>query len=117
MDLAMARSNHRQLNLRRTRMSFKYTGLVVAALLISAPLVCGADEENAEVRKAIDKGNAQYIKSMKEADAVGLAGVYATNGSRFHEKGKISKGRDAIQTDVEGLFKKTGPITVTIETQ
>ena len=97
-------------------MNFKNAGLALIALLWSTSFLF-ADDDSAEARKAIDKGNAQYIKAMKETDAAGLASLYAANGSRFHEKGKLSKGRDAIKADIEGLFKKTGPITVTIETQ
>jgi uncharacterized protein (TIGR02246 family) len=98
------------------QMRFMLT-VFVLALTFSTPLARGADEADAEVRKAIDKGNEQYIKSMKAADAAGLASIYAEDGARFHDKGKMSRGQKAIQADVEGLFKKTGPITVTIETQ
>jgi uncharacterized protein (TIGR02246 family) len=99
------------------QMRFKHAGPVIGTLLCSVALAQGADEENTEVRKAIDKGNEQYIKSMKAADAAGLAGVYAENGARFLDKGKMSRGQKAILADIEGLFKKTGPITVTIDTQ
>ena len=75
-----------------------------------------AEDARTQVRQAIDRGNAQYIKSMKEADAAGVAAVYAVDGVRFHEKGKMSKGRQQIQVDLEGFLKRNGPVTATVDT-
>jgi len=97
-------------------MSLNKTVLTIIGLLCSTPFFYGAEDTRTEVRQAIDRGNAQYIKSMKEADAAGVAGVYAVDGVRFHEKGNMSKGRPKIQADLEGFLKKTGPVTVTIDT-
>src|SRR5581483_11023647 len=69
-----------------------------------------------EVRKAIDEGNAQYIRSFKDASAAGVAGVYDKNGSRLERKGVALRGREAIQADLEKFIRQTGPITATVDT-
>ncbi|HLN27844.1 MAG TPA: SgcJ/EcaC family oxidoreductase [Gemmataceae bacterium] len=97
-------------------MSLNKTVLTAIGLLCPTPFVFAAEDARTEVRQAIDRGNAQYIKSMKEADAAGVAGVYAVDGVRFHEKGKMSKGRQKIQADLEGFLKRTGPVKATIDT-
>lgn len=87
--------------------------LAMAFLLFSSQ---ARSDDPGAVRDAIKRGNAQYIQAFKNADAAGVASVYAIDGNRFHAKGGISRGRAAIQRDLEGFIKKTGPVTVTIKT-
>ncbi len=67
------------------------------------------------VRQAIERGYEQYIKSFGEADAAGVAKVYAERGARLYAKGRVVRGRDAIQVDVARFLERVGPVTVTIE--
>jgi len=104
----------------RSPEKFKMMATLLCALgvliLHPSPEAPAPGADNAEVRKAIDQGNAQYIKSFKEADAAGVAGVYDQNGSRLNPKGVVIRGRDAVQADLERLIKGTGPVTATIDT-
>jgi uncharacterized protein (TIGR02246 family) len=97
-------------------MSRTRTALAALGLVLSAAALRAADDPRAEVRRAVDRGNAEYIRAMKEADAAGVAAVYAADGTRFHEKGAMSRGRDAIRSDLGRFLKRTGPVTVTIDT-
>src|SRR5437764_1271350 len=92
------------------------TALAALALVLSSAALRGADAPRDEVRRAVDRGNAAYIKAMKGADAAGVAAVYAADGTRFHEKGAMSRGRDAIRSDLERFLERTGPVAVTIDT-
>ncbi len=67
------------------------------------------------VRQAIERGYEQYIKAFGEADAAGVATVYAEHGARLYAKGRVVRGRDAIQVDVARFLERVGPVTVTIE--
>jgi uncharacterized protein (TIGR02246 family) len=73
---------------------------------------------DAEIRKAIDAGNAKYVEAFAKSDAGALAGLYDESGSRFSPKGVVVRGRPAIAESVAGFMKSvTGPIKVSIETQ
>ena len=73
-------------------------------------------DPRAEVRKAIDAGNARYISAFKNGDAAGVAAVYDEDGARLSPKGVVLRGRKAIRDDLDKFIKQVGPVTVTIET-
>ncbi|HEX4574922.1 MAG TPA: SgcJ/EcaC family oxidoreductase [Gemmatimonadales bacterium] len=94
---------------------------IAAVLLVAHGTVLGAQTPpdsavRADVRKAIDRGNAEYIAALGRADAGALAKVYAPDGARMGEHGAFAQGRAAIAAMVRDLLHGTGPITVTVET-
>ena len=98
---------------------------MIVKTILSLCLVCtvglsvlGGPQGNleAEVRKAIEAGNAQYIKAFASADAGGVAAVYDEDGARLNPKGKVIRGRKAIKENLDKFIKDVGPVTVTLET-
>lgn len=90
-------------------------GLVAPAVAAQTPAPA-ADTEVAEVRRAIDAGNAAYKTAFLHSDAEALAQVYDTDGVRFNEGGALLRGRAAIARDVAEFVGQVGPVRVTIET-
>jgi uncharacterized protein (TIGR02246 family) len=72
--------------------------------------------EQADARRAIDAGNAQYRAAFLAMDAGRLADVYDPQGARLGEHGEVVRGRAAIARDVTRFVAKTGPVTVSIGT-
>lgn len=83
--------------------NLKRTGIV----LIATTLCVVATEENktespapsadlTEARKAIDKGNAQWIEAWDKADASLIAGLFAPEGILLRKDGKFFKGPKEI---------------------
>jgi uncharacterized protein (TIGR02246 family) len=94
---------------------------IAAVLLAACGMGLGAQTPpdsgaRADVRKAIDRGNADYIAALGRADADALALVYAPDGVRMGEHGAVTQGRAAVAEVVRGMLRGTGPITVDIET-
>jgi uncharacterized protein (TIGR02246 family) len=81
--------------------------LFMAVALIASSAVTRAEEEGkspsstpsaalAEVRQAIDKGNAQWIAAWDKADASLLAQLFAEDGVLLGRNGKVFKGPQQI---------------------
>ena len=68
------------------------------------------------LRRAIDEGNAQYIRGFARRQADTVAAVYAPDGARLGDGGQVAQGRAAIAADVAGLIKAVGPVTVELKT-
>jgi uncharacterized protein (TIGR02246 family) len=92
------------------------TCLTLLVFVSTCSLLAAASDPGAEARKAIDAGNAQYIKCHGQSDAAGVAALFEENGARLEQKGRIVRGRKAIQADVETFLKEAGPVTVTVDT-
>jgi uncharacterized membrane protein affecting hemolysin expression len=50
----------------------------------------------AEVRRAIDKGNAQWIEAWEKGDPAMVAAIFTEDGSLLARDGKVIKGRQQI---------------------
>jgi uncharacterized protein (TIGR02246 family) len=88
-------------------------------MLVAAGLSWATPEEDAalsKVRAAVDKGNAQYIAAFANADAAALSAVYDADGTRLHENGALTRGRQAIAAEVRQFLERVGAVAVTIET-
>ena len=81
--------------------------LFIAVALIASSAVTRAEDEGkgpsatpsaalAEVRQAIEKGNAQWIKAWDKADASLLAQLFAEDGVLLGRNGKVFKGPKQI---------------------
>ena len=73
----------------------------------------------AEVRQAIDKGNAQWIAAWEKADASLLSRLFAEDGILLGRNGKISKGPQQIferqKTAMEGAGKGVKSTVTTVD--
>jgi uncharacterized protein (TIGR02246 family) len=91
---------------------------VVSHIDAQSELNKSADELNmAQVRRAIDTGNAHWIAAWKTADAQLIAAQFAEDATQFAPKGHTVRGRAAIQERFADVFKRTGPaLDYTIKT-
>ncbi|PYK30392.1 MAG: hypothetical protein DME57_06985 [Verrucomicrobia bacterium] len=88
----------------------------IAALLIVAiaALSAAVAQENknetaiAEARKAIDKGNAQWIDAWDKADASLIASLFANDGVLLGRGGKFFKGPKEILEHMKPVLESTG---------
>jgi uncharacterized protein (TIGR02246 family) len=88
-------------------------------LLIATGLSVVAEPENknespaqsgavAEARKAIDKGNAQWIEAWDKADASLIAGLFAADGVLLGRNGKSFKGPNQILERMKTVMEASG---------
>ncbi len=81
------------------------------------PVVSGAPDALAEVRRAIDKGNAQWSEGWAKADAAKVAAIFAEDGVQLAGNGKIIKGRQQIMERQKTAMQGADPgVKVTITT-
>jgi hypothetical protein len=81
-----------------------FVGIAIAVLVASSGLAQaknetaapGASEALAEVRRAIDKGNAQWSEGWAKGDAAMVAAIFAEDGVQLASSGKLIKGRQQI---------------------
>src|SRR5436305_973325 len=64
--------------------------------------------ELTEARKAIDKGNAQWIEAWDKADASLIAGLFATDGVLLGKNGKSFKGPNQILERMKTVMGAAG---------
>jgi uncharacterized protein (TIGR02246 family) len=71
----------------------------------------------AEARRAIDKGNAQWIAAWAKGDPAMVADIFSEDGSMLAGNGKIIKGRQQILERQKAVMQSVGPgVKVTVET-
>ncbi len=91
----------------------------VILLLIATGLSVLAEPENknetsaqsgalVEARKAIDKGNAQWIEAWDKADASLIAGLFAPDGVLLGRNGKSFKGPNQILERMKMVMEAAG---------
>jgi len=90
--------------------------VLCALSLVALAAICRADADKSllvEARRAIERGNAEYIAACAARDAAAFAAVYAPNGARLEQGGQIVVGRTAIEKNTATVWAKlTGPLTV-----
>src|SRR5947207_7821086 len=64
--------------------------------------------ELTEARKAIGKGNAQWIEAWDKADASLIAGLFATDGVLLGKNGKSFKGPNQILERMKTVMEAAG---------
>jgi len=62
----------------------------------------------AEVRRAIDKGNAQWIEAWEKGDPTMTTALFAEDGKFLQSGGKIIKGRQQILEWQKGFMNAIG---------
>ena len=102
---------------------FARLGVAVVALSIAfAPTPAraaepGDSEALAAVRKAIDKGNAQWSEGWAKGDAAMVAAIFAEDGVQLTSSGKVIKGREQIQERQKAAMAGADPgVKVTVTT-
>jgi uncharacterized protein (TIGR02246 family) len=81
-----------------------FIGLCIAVVLTTIAFaqtknhaaVVSSAETLADVRSAIDKGNAQWSEGWRKGDAAMVASIFADDGVQLSGNGKIIKGRQQI---------------------
>jgi uncharacterized protein (TIGR02246 family) len=77
----------------------------------------GAPDALAEVRRAIDKGNAQWSEGWKKGDAALVAALFAEDGVQLSSSGKVFKGPREIQERQKTAMQGADPgVKVTVTT-
>ena len=94
--------------------------LVVSIAFVQAKnqtAVPNASETLADVRRAIDKGNAQWSEGWKKGDAAMVAAIFADDGVQLAGSGKIIKGRQQIMERQRTAMASVDPgVKVTVTT-
>ena len=77
----------------------------------------GAPDPLAEVRRAIDKGNAQWSEGWLKGDAAMVAALFAEDGVELAGSGKIFKGPKQIAEHLKTAMQDADPgVKVTVTT-
>jgi uncharacterized protein (TIGR02246 family) len=76
-----------------------------------------ASETYAEAKRAIDKGNAQWIEAWEKGDPEMLAAIFTEDGIMLSQGGRVFKGRQQIfERQREAMQSATRPINVSVVT-
>jgi uncharacterized protein (TIGR02246 family) len=67
----------------------------------------------AEVRRAIEAGNATWEKAFRTLDAAAIASTFDAEGVNVGADGAYTKGRDAIEAAMRAYLERSGPATST----
>jgi len=92
---------------------------LIATLIVASCLSVRGESESkavtptpsaplAAARRAIDKGNAQWIEAWDKADASLIAGLFAEDGLLLARSGKFFKGPKQILERQTGVMASTG---------
>jgi uncharacterized protein (TIGR02246 family) len=94
------------------------TAIILSLVLAAAsPTPSAAQAHIAQVRAAIDAGNAAYISTWQHGDAAGFAALYTDNADSIGDDGTIVHGRAAIQAFQTKSFAKAPLLSGTITTE
>ncbi|HUQ32592.1 MAG TPA: hypothetical protein VM095_10760, partial [Pyrinomonadaceae bacterium] len=82
-------------------------GAAQSVILSGSPgLSQNSDSEMAEVRRAIDAGNAVWVAAWAKGDAEMLPGTFTSDGKELVAGGKVYKGRKQILALMRESMKK-----------
>jgi uncharacterized protein (TIGR02246 family) len=86
--------------------------LLTAAAVVNALFAAEIENKNelalAEARKAIDKGNAQWIEGWDKADAGLIASLFANDGILLSRNGKLFKGPEEVLGHMKPVLESAG---------
>src|ERR1700686_109977 len=99
-------------------------GISIAVMVVSIVLakpknrtVPSESETLADVRRAIDKGNAQWSEGWAKGDAAMVAAIFAADGVQLLGSGKILKGPQQIMERQKAAMQGADPgVKVTVTT-
>src|SRR5262245_38116806 len=71
----------------------------------------------AEARRAIDKGNAQWVAGWEKGDPARVAAIFTEDGVLLARNGRVTKGRQQIQERQKAAMQSAGKgVRVTVTT-
>jgi uncharacterized protein (TIGR02246 family) len=82
---------------------------LIAARMSAGPTDSSADSTRAEVRKWIEKGNAEWVEGFKRADAAMVVAGFASDAVNVGKDGTVDVGREAIQERTRKYMETSGP--------
>ena len=106
-------------------MKHVFIGLGVAVMVVSVvfaqtknqPAVPSAPETLADVRRAINKGNAQWSEGWEKGDPAMVAAIFAGDGVLLASDGKVFKGPQQILERQKTAMQSVDPgVKVTVTT-
>ena len=74
-----------------------------------APAPAAPTASLADVRKWIEKGNAEWVDGFRRADAAPIASSFAEDAVNVAADGTYDRGREAILSRMTAYLKTTGP--------
>lgn len=90
---------------------------MVFARTTNRAVVTTASDTLADVRRAIDKGNAQWSEGWAKGDAAMVAALFAEDGVQLAGSGKLIKGRQQILERQKAAMQGADPgVKVTVTT-
>lgn len=99
-------------------------GSLFVLILLAVPPATGAQDKPdavravpAELRAAVDAGNAKFLQAMKTGDAALMVSLFAPNGMQMAPGEPIVHGRAALRDLYTGLFKKLHAVDGSITTK
>lgn len=99
---------------------FRSLLIIIAIVFIASTALAQnqiIDEKLAEVRRAIDKGNAQWSEGWRKGDAAMISEIFAEDGVQLAGSGKIFKGRKEIRERQQTAMSGADPgVKVTVTT-
>jgi ketosteroid isomerase-like protein len=94
--------------------------LLALFLILSVGLVTASDKtkapDKAEIRAAIDSGNAKWIEAHRKQDGKLLASLFCEDGAFLLRSGVVLQGRGNIEKEFGEFLKDQGPFEMTITT-
>jgi uncharacterized protein (TIGR02246 family) len=97
--------------MKRSQVVLSFLASLATPALASPPSPAPDRATVAEVRRAIDAGNATWEKAFRTLDAAAVAGTFDEEGVNVGADGTCSKGRAAIETGMRSFFERSGPAT------
>ena len=82
---------------------------LIAARMSAGPAGPSADSTRAEVRKWIEKGNAEWVEGFQRADAAMVVAGFASDAVNVGKDGTVDVGREAIQERTRKYMETSGP--------
>jgi uncharacterized protein (TIGR02246 family) len=90
---------------------------IVFARTAKRTATAGSPETLEDVKRAIDKGNAQWSEGWAKGDAASVAAIFADDGVQLAGSGKIIKGRQQIMERQKAAMQGADPgVKVTVTT-
>jgi uncharacterized protein (TIGR02246 family) len=96
-----------------SRFFFPFLALLAMPGLATSPSRPSGRASLAEVRRAIDAGNATWQKAFRTLDAAAIAATFDDEGVNLGADGTCSKGHAAIEAGMRSFFERSGPATAT----
>ena len=94
-----------------SRFLLSFLASLAMPVLAASPSRPSGPANLAEVRRAIDAGNATWQKAFRTLDAAAIAATFDDEGVNLGADGTCSKGHAAIEAG--SFFERSGPATAT----